>query len=117
VTYAAKIDRAERRVDWTADAGTLERKVRAFSPAPGATAGWRGTPLRIVAATVLDSGAADPAPGTVVRVGNAGIDVACAAGTTLRLTAVQPAGGRPMTAAAFAAGHGVVAGAAFDPVD
>ena len=117
VTYAAKIDRSERRVAWTADAAVLERKVRAFSPAPGATAVWRGTPLRIVAATVLDSGAADTAPGTVVRVGNAGIDVACGSRTTLRLTAVQPAGGRSMTAAAFAAGHGVVAGAPFDSID
>ena len=94
----------------------LERKVRAFSPAPGATAVWRRTPLRIVAATVLD-GAADTAPGTVVRVGNAGIDVACGSRTTLRLTAVQPAGGRSMAAAAFAAGHGVVAGAPFDSID
>ncbi len=114
VTYAAKIDRAERCIDWTATAPVLERKVRAFSPAPGATAAWRNTAFRIVAATVPASGSGDPVPGTVVRVTHAGIDVACGARTTLRLTAVQPAGGRAMTAAAFAAGRGVVAGALFE---
>ena len=117
VTYAAKIDRAERRIDWTATATVLDRKVRALSPTPGATAAWRGTALRIVAATVPDSKSGDPAPGTVVRVTSAGIDVACGARTTLRLTAVQPAGGRAMTAAAFAAGRGIVAGVAFETAD
>jgi methionyl-tRNA formyltransferase len=114
VTYAAKIDRAERRIDWTATATVLDRKVRAFSPAPGATAVWRGTAFRIVAATVGNSESGDSAPGTVVRVTRAGIDVACGAHTTLRLTALQPAGGRAMTAAAFAAGRGVVAGVPFE---
>jgi methionyl-tRNA formyltransferase len=115
VTYAAKIDRAERRIDWTETATVLDRKVRAFSPAPGATAAWGGSAVRIVAATVPNSQSGDPAPGTVVRVTRAGIDVACGAHTTLRLTAVQPAGGRAMTAAAFAAGRGVVAGVPFGP--
>jgi methionyl-tRNA formyltransferase len=36
VTYAAKIDRAETRIDWTASADMIDRKVRAFSPSPGA---------------------------------------------------------------------------------
>jgi len=114
VTYAAKIDRAERRIDWTATATALDRKIRALSPAPGATAAWRGTAFRIVAATVGNSESGAPAPGTVVRVTRAGIDVACGAHTTLRLTAVQPAGGRAMTAAAFAAGRGVAAGVSFE---
>jgi methionyl-tRNA formyltransferase len=114
VSYAAKIDRAERRVDWTSTATVLDRKVRALSPAPGATAAWRGTAFRIVAAMVPGSASGAAAPGTVVRVIPAGIDVACGALTTLRLTAVQPAGGRAMTAAAFAAGRGVVAGVQFD---
>jgi len=115
-TYAAKIDRAERRVDWSADATTIDRKVRALSPAPGATASWRGAPLRIVAATVADRRAdARASPGTVVAVTNAGIDVACGGRSTVRLTSLHPSSGRAMAGAAFAAGHGVVPGAAFDP--
>jgi methionyl-tRNA formyltransferase len=36
VTYAAKIDRAETRIDWTLPAAVIDAKVRAFSPFPGA---------------------------------------------------------------------------------
>ena len=35
-TYAAKIDKAEARIDWGAEAATVLRQVRAFAPAPGA---------------------------------------------------------------------------------
>jgi methionyl-tRNA formyltransferase len=48
----------------------------------------------------------------VVDVGGEGLDVACGEGT-LRLHTVQPAGGKRMSAAAFAAGRGVVRGAVF----
>ena len=36
ITYAAKIDRAETRIDWTRSATDIDRAIRAFSPAPGA---------------------------------------------------------------------------------
>jgi methionyl-tRNA formyltransferase len=36
VTYAAKIDRTETRIDWSRPAIEIDRAVRAFSPAPGA---------------------------------------------------------------------------------
>lgn len=36
VTYAAKIDRAETRIDWTKPAHEIDRAVRAFAPLPGA---------------------------------------------------------------------------------
>src|SRR3546814_4850227 len=35
-TYAAKIDKAEARVDWTLDAPQIERLARALAPFPGA---------------------------------------------------------------------------------
>ena len=36
VTYAAKIAKAEARIDWARPADQIERQVRAFAPAPGA---------------------------------------------------------------------------------
>ena len=116
VTYAAKIDRGERPVDWSAPAAAIDRKVRALSPAPGATASWRGAALRIVSAGPDASKTQDALPGTVVAVSASGIDVACGGDTVLRLIELQPAGGRAMTAAAFAAGRAVVPGARFDAV-
>ena len=35
-TYAAKIDKAEARIDFAQSAETVERQVRAFNPVPGA---------------------------------------------------------------------------------
>jgi len=116
VTYAAKIDRGERPVDWSAPAAAIDRKVRALSPAPGATASWRGAALRIVSAGQHASKTQEALPGTVVAVSASGIDVACGGDTVLRLIELQPGGGRAMTAAAFAAGRAVVPGARFDAV-
>jgi len=113
VTYAAKIERADRDVDWRASAQAIDRKVRALAPAPGALAGWDGVQTRIVAAEPVGEAAPGKTPGEVVAVSPAGIAVCCGNGTVLRLTSVQPASGRTMPAAAFAAGRGVAPGGRF----
>jgi methionyl-tRNA formyltransferase len=94
VTYARKVDKSEARVDWSAAAALLARRIRAFQPWPGADTLIAGESLRVVAATALEASA--PArPGTVVALGPAGIDVACGEGL-LRLTSVQAAGRKPV---------------------
>lgn len=52
VTYAAKIDKAESRIDFGKDAHQVERQVRAFNPFPGAFFEYRGERFRILAAHV-----------------------------------------------------------------
>ncbi|WP_062732920.1 methionyl-tRNA formyltransferase [Sphingobium abikonense] len=52
VTYAAKIDKAESRIDFTHDAHAIERQVRAFNPFPGAFFAYQGERFRILAAHV-----------------------------------------------------------------
>ena len=113
VTYASKLGRSDARVDWAQDALALDRKVRALAPAPGAFARWRGAPVKIRVAIPLDVASAGE-PGTVVAVAQHGIDVACGSGL-LRLTELQPAAGRAMPAAAFAAGRHVTPGTRFEP--
>jgi methionyl-tRNA formyltransferase len=54
VTYAAKIDKAEARIDFTRDAHKVERQVRAFNPAPGAFFEYGGERFRILAAHCED---------------------------------------------------------------
>ena len=56
VTHAAKIDKAEARIDFTKDAHAVERQVRAFNPAPGAFFEYRGERFRILAAHVEHHG-------------------------------------------------------------
>ena len=48
VTYAAKIDKAETRLDFTVNAEQVERQVRAFNPAPGAWFEFEGERYRVL---------------------------------------------------------------------
>ena len=114
VTYANKLERADRIVRWASPSDAIDRQIRALSPAPGALAALRGASVRIVAACPLDAPAASGDPGTVVDVTASGVDVACGGGSRLRLLDVQPANGRVMTASAYAAGRGIRAGTRFD---
>ena len=115
-TYAAKVERADRPIDWSASAAAIDRRVRALSPAPGALATWRGTPVGVRAAEPVGKceNADGVAPGTVIAIVGDGVDVRCGDGRLLRLTEVQPAGRRPMSGRAFAAGRGIVPGSRFD---
>ncbi len=53
VTYAAKIDKAESRLDFSAEAKAVERRIRAFNPAPGAWFEYQGERYRVLAADAL----------------------------------------------------------------
>ncbi len=110
VTYAAKIGRDAEKLDWSADASSLDRAVRAFDPTPGAQTSLGGAPLKIWQALPLSGRFG--APGGVVRADAAGIVAACGEGA-LMITELQRAGGRRMSAAAFLAGHPVDVGARF----
>jgi methionyl-tRNA formyltransferase len=50
VTYAAKIDKAETRLDFSASAEQVERQIRAFNPAPGAWFEFDGERYRVLSA-------------------------------------------------------------------
>ena len=52
--YAAMLKKEDGRIDWTEDAKTIERKVRAFAPWPGAYTSLEGKNLRIWSARVLE---------------------------------------------------------------
>lgn len=112
VTYASKIVKDEARVDWNQSALHIDRQVRAFVPWPIAETRWRGEQLRVWEAEPLVK-AVDAEPGTVLSAGGEGIVVATGEGA-LRLSKVQQAGRKPVTAAEFSRAHdlqGVVLGA------
>ncbi len=112
VTYAPKIAKNEAAIDWTATAEAIARRIRAFDPAPGATAMLGARALRLRRADAVAAPPMEAAPGTVLAAGAPGIIVACGQGA-LRIAELQPAGGRTMSAAAFVAGRGIAAGDAF----
>ncbi|RPE79828.1 methionyl-tRNA formyltransferase [Vulcaniibacterium tengchongense] len=99
VTYAHKLDKAEAKLDWTRPARVLANQVRAFNPWPMAEAVVAGERLRLHGAVARDE-AHGAAPGTLLRAGRDGLDVACGEGT-LRIRVLQREGGKAITAADY----------------
>jgi methionyl-tRNA formyltransferase len=101
VTYAEKIDPAERRLDPARSASELERIVRALTPGIGTFLELEdGKRLGVEAVRVADAAAG---PGAVVAE-DGRLLVGCAEGS-LELLRVRPAGGRSMPAADYLRGH------------
>lgn len=91
VTHAAKVDKAEARLDFGRSAIDVERQVRAFAPAPGAFFEYLGERVRILAGEVVDGVGV---PGEVI---DDALTIACADGA-LRPVRVQRAGRGVMSA-------------------
>jgi methionyl-tRNA formyltransferase len=102
-TYAVKLTREDGRIDWTHDAATIERQVRAFDPWPGTFTTMQGTVLKVLAAELAEGGG----PAGIVL--DDRLTIACGVGA-LRLTRVQLGGRAAMPAEAFLRGHRVPAG-------
>ena len=104
ITYARKIDKRETRIDWSRPATELERVVRAFRPAPGASTLAAGVELKIWRVRMVDG--PPLAPGEVTD----GLVVGCGEGA-LEILELQRAGGRRLGASDFLRGHPLPAGA------
>jgi methionyl-tRNA formyltransferase len=103
VTYAAKIDKSEARLDFTQDAAQVERQIRAFAPTPGAFFELDGERFRILAATVEEAGGR---PGVTL---DACLSIACGQGS-IRPTLIQRAGKAAMPPADMLRGFAIPAG-------
>jgi len=106
-SYAAKVDKAEARLDWRLGAPELALKVRGLSPHPGAWFEHGGARIKLRQAVALSyDGAAEP--GTVLR--QDGLAVVCGGATALGLTRLQRAGKGVLQAVEFLRGHDMAAG-------
>jgi methionyl-tRNA formyltransferase len=106
VVLAPIIQKEEGRLDFTRPAVELERRLRAFTPWPGAFTTLDGKLLKVHRARV---GEGRGEPGSVLSVGPAGLEVACGEGS-LVLVEVQPEGKRVMGAGEFLAGRRLAPG-------
>ena len=110
VVYAAKIDKAEARIEWRRPAREVHDLIRGLSPAPGA---WvevdlgRGPErVKLLRSTRVEG---QGTPGVTL---DGSLTVACGDGA-LRILELQVAGKKGMTADAFLAGTKVPAGMLF----
>jgi methionyl-tRNA formyltransferase len=102
-TYAAKVAKAEARIDWRLYAGQVVRQVLAFAPAPGAWFEANGERLKVLDAELAD---VFGAPGQVL---DDRLTIACGTGAVRPVT-VQRAGRAPMTAQELLRGFAIPAG-------
>lgn len=73
ITYAAKIDKLEARIDWSRPATEIDRQIRALSPFPGAWCMAGGERLKLLRSRL---GTGEGPPGTVLD----GLTIACGTG-------------------------------------
>jgi methionyl-tRNA formyltransferase len=105
VTYAAKIEKAEARIDWAKPAHAVLRHIHGLSPFPGA---WsevqvdgEAVRVKILRCALADgSGGPDLQPGAVL---DDQLTIACGEGA-IRINELQRAGKAPMQAADFLRG-------------
>ena len=103
MTYAAKVDKGEARVDWGRPAAEVDRLIRGLSPFPGAWCEIGGERVKLLLSERAEGGgsagrgARRPAGGGMRR-------------GAVRLLSLQRAGGGAVDAAAFLRGRPVAAG-------
>ena len=103
VTYAAKIDKAEARIDWTRPAVEVDRLIRGLSPFPGAWTEAGGERVKLLLSAVV------PGTGTPGTVLDEAPTVACGTGA-VRLLRLQRAGRGAQDAADFRRGFPLAPG-------
>ncbi len=85
VTYATKIDKSEARIDWSAPATEVDRKIRGLSPFPGAWTEIEGDRIKLLASRLAEG------QGTPGKVLDSDLTVACGEGA-IELLRLQRAG-------------------------
>ncbi len=109
VTYAAKIDKAETRIDFSQSAETALRQIRAFNPTPGAWFEFGGERYRILEGQLIDVSALaerrDIYVGTVI---DHQLTITCHQ-SAIRPTLIQRAGRPVMTVEEFLRGRAIAA--------
>ena len=118
-TLAPILKREDGLVDWAMEAFAIERRVRGFQPWPNAHTTFNSRHLIVWQATAEPvsspaSGKTDHQPfrpGTIVEAQDDKLIIACGNETVLRVTELQPAGGRRISARDFINGAHLKAGA------
>ena len=103
-TYTKMLDKNMSPIDWNKSPREIVKHICGLNPWPVATTELDGVSFRVFGAEYTDT-RTTLAPGKIISAGKTGIEVACGGGRSLRITEVQAAGKKRMSAAAFLLGH------------
>ncbi|MEQ6201928.1 methionyl-tRNA formyltransferase [Sulfitobacter sp. HNIBRBA2951] len=104
VTYAAKIAKAEARIDWSLPAAEVDRQIRGLSPFPGTWFEYEGVRIKVLGSRLGDGSG----PAGVVL--DRDLTVACGSGAVM-LTRLQKAGKAAQDVDVFQRGVAIAVGA------
>lgn len=108
VTYAAKVHKNEAALDFSLPAQVLARRIRAFSPHPGAYMKIRGELIKCWQANAVDTNN-DVTPGMVLHADERGLLISCGQGA-IYLIELQRAGGKRLAVREFLSGYPLSSG-------
>ena len=109
VTYAAKIEKSEARIDFSKPADVVERQINAFNPTPGAFFEFMGERIKVLGAEVV------PGSGPPGMVADNWLKIACGE-RAIRPTYVQRAGRSQMHSSELLRGFPIPKGAQLNPL-
>ncbi len=110
--YAPKLTKTLSAVRWDRDMVTVHNQIRALSPWPGTTSFLGEKILKVTEVRPMSFLCSGQKPGTVLSVGDEGVQVACGEGSLL-LTGLQVPGKRPLPVADFLRGFEIRVGDIF----
>jgi methionyl-tRNA formyltransferase len=110
VTYAAKLEKSEARIDWQLQAAEVARRIRAYNPFPVAYSEFNQEVWRIWFA---EARASHGNPGEIIAIEPEAIIVACKTGA-IAIRSLQKPGGKKLSARELLAGTPLAIGMHFD---
>jgi len=111
-TYARMLEKADARIDWSASSKAVHDRARGLHPWPGAETSIGGQRVKVHASRVIDHEGSYGAPGSLVRVSDRGLEIACGRGLVV-ITEAQLDGKKRVPAAQLANGLRLAIGATF----
>ncbi|WP_180074673.1 MULTISPECIES: methionyl-tRNA formyltransferase [Acinetobacter] len=95
--YAHKLSKAEAKIDWSQDAVTIDRNIRAFNPWPVAFIPLdEQRNLRVWGSVLSNEAVNGQSAGTILALDKQGVHVACGDGKAICLTSLQWPGGKAL---------------------
>jgi len=103
-TPAPRLHKDQGRIDWTKDCVSIDRRIRAFSPWPGAYTFFRGRRLIVHEGIPLPAPAPASPPGRIVELRKEGPLIGCGGGGAYLIARLQRENRKEMAAADFLRG-------------
>ncbi|WP_445488341.1 methionyl-tRNA formyltransferase [Niallia sp. 03133] len=104
-TFASNIKRSDEKIDWAISGEEIYNKIRGLNPWPVAFTTYQNEVIKVWNSKKVTK-PHDAAPGTIVEIQKDGVLVSTGNSTCIKITELQPAGKKKMTAEVFLRGAG-----------